>query len=119
MEEYNAEKLQEVKIPLLGDKVKGIVVKIRKDELSKLLTPEVLKKWPSSRPEDIGIQVTAQLETIPPMENNFTMTLPKDGISVGPNSNLRKWKKAFGNFPIEGQEVYLIADEKGRYQYKI
>jgi hypothetical protein len=114
--EYNPESFVEKKTPEIGDKKKAKVVEIKQGKLGELLERDVLERWKDADPEEQAIEVTAELEN--GMTRKKTITLPM-GQEVHPKSNLGKWKKVYGDYPKVDQEIFLIADADGFYQFQI
>lgn len=110
---YNPEELQAQLTPKTGTRVKGKVTKIGKGTLGDFIQPDLLKTWEGSQPDDPAIEVT--IITSDGYEKRRVLKYPTNNM-VSPKSNLAKWKKVYGGYPAEGQEIELVADENGFYQ---
>lgn len=115
--EYRPEEIKVVEKPQSGSRINGKVVLVEQGMLKDFIPFETLLKWKEEKPEKRVIKVTSQLET--GISKDIVITLPEDGKNAHHLSKMAKWVKSYGSAPAEGQNVYLIADGQGYYQYHL
>lgn len=115
---YEPEQLKEKTMPKAGTQIAATVSKIEEGTLKEFVPEDKLQKFENSSPEDRVLRVTAQSGEAGEIERNVLIMLPKDN-EVHPKSKMAQWKKKYGDYPKEGQEVYLIADADGYYQFNV
>lgn len=114
---YNPEKYTAAPTPKAGTKIKAKVTKVEDGLLGSFVDAEILKGWKNADPTSPAINVTVEGDyNGTPIKRSRTLTLPADGVVQG-GSNLGKWKRLYGAYPTEGQEVMLNADEQGYFQF--
>ncbi len=113
---YNAEALSDKPIPKVGTRVEAEITDIKSDRLGNLIPKEILDKWENGDADAPAIEVVAQCAD--GSIRRRTIQVPEDD-KVHPNSNLAKWRNAYGDFPHIGQKVYLTADVKGFFQFQV
>lgn len=114
--EYNPEEFKEKKVPKAGDRINAKVTEVKSGKLGDFVEKDALANWKNADPESPAIEIIATTEE--GHERKRTIPVPADG-EVHPQSNLAKWKKSYGAYPSEGQEIFLIADGDGWYQFLI
>jgi hypothetical protein len=114
MDMYNPNEFVEKKVLKPGTTITAKVTDIKKGVLSDFMAAEVLAKWENTTPDAACIEVTAT--TADGFSRKKILPLPLTN-EIHPKSNLAKWKKLFGAYPEEHQEIYLIADGEGYYQF--
>lgn len=126
LEAYDSKNFKVGKTIKPGDKIDAKVVLVTIDELQKLIKPESLPKWKTTLPTERMIKVVAQatMKTGKVIDRETIFNHPKekdlDGKwLVNPKSPLARWAESYGGLPVEGQEVYLLADGQGFYQFNI
>lgn len=113
---YDPNAMTEKPLPKVGDKVEGSVTDIKSGRLGDLIPADVLAKWENADPEAPAIEIVAQLDD--GSIRRRTVQIPSDD-KVHPQSNLAKWRKAYGAYPSVGQRIYLLADAQGFYQFQV
>jgi len=113
---YKPETFKEKEIPTAGNKITAKVAEIKSGVLKDFIDKDALEKWKNSTPDDPCIEVVVVCED--GTQRKRTMPYPADG-AIDPRSNLGKWKKAYGVYPAEGQDLFLIADAEGFYQFQV
>jgi hypothetical protein len=111
---YDQKKLFDKAVPKTGTQIKGVITKIIEGTLGDFIDSDILKKWEVASKNDEAIQVFFEGENI---KKDVTMSLPRTDLGVSVKSKLGKWKKAYGDYPFEGQEVFLTADSDGYFQF--
>jgi len=112
--EYNPESLKMRETPKAGSRCDAIVEKIEAGTLGDFVAPDALAKWNGAKTTDTAIRVIAR--TTDGFERKKTMPIDPTG-AVHPKSNLAKWNAAYGGFPKEGQQIFMIADSEGYWQF--
>ena len=115
--EYVAEQVKVVDKPSNGQRVNAVVASVEQGVLKDFIDFETLLKWKEKQPEKPCIKVTAQLENGD--KRYIVLSLPSDGKSAHHLSKLAKWIKSYAGAPKEGQQIYLIADGQGYYQFHL
>lgn len=113
---YDAAALRERPMPKVGQRIEAEITDIKSGKLGELIPAEVLAKWENGDAEAPAIEVVAQCTD--GSIRRRTVQVPTDN-QVHPNSNLAKWRNAYGDFPHVGQKVYLTADLKGFFQFAV
>lgn len=126
LEQYDSKNFKIGKTIKPGDKIDAKVVLVRIDELQKLIKPESLPKWKTTQPTDKMIKVVAQatMKNGKVIDRETIFNHPKDKDVdgkwiVNPKSPLNKWAEVYGSLPFEGQDIYLLADGLGFYQFQL
>lgn len=111
---YDMNNLKEKEMPKAGTKIDAKVTEIKSGVLGDFIEQSVLDTWKNANANDPAIEIHAT--TSEGFIRKRTLPTPKNE-EVYPSSNLGKWKKTYGQYPHEGQEIYLIADGEGFYQF--
>lgn len=111
---YDHTQMKEKPLPKAGTQEHGKVTVVEEGTLADFIDKEVLKKWEGSDKDDKALKVTFESDNI---KKDKVMTLPKTDEGVSPRSIMGKWKKAYGDYPHVGQEIFLTADADGYYQF--
>jgi hypothetical protein len=112
---YNPDALRKGELPKAGDKIAATVKNCFEGKLSQFISEEHLKKWPNAEPGQLALKVVVTLAN--GIELSKVLGLPSTN-EVHPKSNLQKWADMYGDYPREGQEIYLIADAQGMYLFQ-
>jgi hypothetical protein len=113
---YNPKEFVEKQLPKAGTRIDATVKEVSHGTIGDFIAPDVLVKWDNADPNGEAIEVHA--ETSDGLIRKVVITLPADK-SVHPRSKLAQWKKAYGEYPHEGQDVYLITDAEGFAQFQV
>ena len=111
---YDPDVLQARVLPKIGERINGTVSAIETGKIADLIGHEALQEWRNIKADDPAIRVAVKLSDGTTMRK--TMTMPPEN-QVHPKSNMAKWKKIYGGYPRVGQEVFLIANEEGYYEF--
>lgn len=98
--------------PKEGTIVKAKLTKVTEGKVRDFVTGNGIAAWGDKNAAAINLTAL----TPDGAERNMLCTLPKDKTVPG-NSKLGKWNTKYGKFPEVGDEVELIADEKGFFQF--
>jgi len=113
---YNPKEIKEKELPKPGTQVKGKVDAIKEGLLGDFVGKDALESWKNAAKDDNCIEVSVKLED--GSVRKQVISTPQDN-QAHPKSKLMKWNKAYGGFPIVGQEVYLTADAEGWFNFSL
>lgn len=113
---YDPKGFTEKPVPPVGTKIEAKVTQVTTGRLGELIPAEILAKWKNGDPESPAIEVVALCSD--GSIRRRTIQLP-EANEVHPQSNLGKWKAAYGKYPQVGQKIFLCTDEKGFYQFQV
>ena len=111
---YKPTAFKEKVLPKVGTQIKGIVTNVEEGKLSDFVEADSLAKWQKANPEDDCIQISCTTED--GLIRKRVIQLPTE-LEVHPKSNLANWKNKYGGYPALDQEIYLIADAEGWFQF--
>lgn len=111
---YKPEEYKEKETVKEGTKQKAKVVSIEEGFIGQFIEEEVLSKWKGVDPQSPAIEVTVKADD--GSQRKRVMPIPQDGY-YHKNSNIAKWKRIYGGWPAIGQEVELIADNNGFWNF--
>ena len=111
---YDLTKLQNKPVPKDGDRVKAVVKTVTKGVLKDFVPESVIATWDGRKPEDAALEVSVTTED--GYNKTKVINYPENHM-VSPKSVLAKWKKVYGQYPHDGQQIELVADEEGYYQF--
>jgi len=108
-------KVVESEKPTPGTIIEGEVVAVRKGTLDSFLSEEQLEKW-NKDPKSMTVEVEVMYEWNG-YKNIRRKLLPLPTTNkISKNSNLYKWLKNYGSFPVKGQKVKLMANSDGFFR---
>lgn len=110
---YNPKEFEEKILPEAGDKIKAKIIQIDEGCLKEFVSEDAILKWGVSK-DAPSIHIIA--ETSEGDVRKRVIVLPEDN-KIHPQSNLGKWKTTFKEYPHVNQEIFLLADSKGFYQF--
>jgi hypothetical protein len=113
---YNPDVLQAKVMPKPGERTNATITEIKTGKLGEFVDKDVLSTWKNADPESPVIEISASIGDS--MTRKKIIHVPPSG-QVHPLSNLAKWKKTYGDYPRQGQQVFLVADEEGFYQFVV
>ena len=97
-------------------RVDGIVIRIEEGTVKQFYSPEALAKYEDRNPEAAAINVVVEHQyNNVPTQRSKTITLPPNN-KAHPKSSMAKWIKQYGKPPEVGQQVKLVANEKGYFE---
>lgn len=109
---YNPERYKEKELLAEGTEVKAIVEEIQVGKLTDFV--QNIENW---KAEPTAQAILIRARATDGQVRSRTMLLPEDD-EIHPQSNLAKWRKKYGDFPKEGQEIVLVADKDGFLQFE-
>lgn len=122
---YDYTKIEKQPTPEEGDRVGAKIVDIESGVLRDFVRPEYLPSWAEDKNDAASVEVAGEKTAI------RITAKTKSGITkrrifhyppnmmVSPRSNLAKWRKVYGEYPHIGQEVELVADKDGYYDFLV
>jgi hypothetical protein len=113
---YTPEAYKDKPKPKAGTQINAVVKSIEDGKIKDFVGKEALTSWKNVNPDTQVIQVTAITET--GFDRKKTIVTPMND-QVDERSNLGKWKAKYGAYPYVGQEIYLIADGDGYFQFAL
>ena len=112
---YDPAALSEKPLAKVGTRIDAEITKINSGKLGDYISEEILDKWENGDAEALAIEIFATCTD--GSIRRKTMQVPETD-QVHPNSNLAKWRNAYGDYPHIGQKIFLTADMKGFYQFQ-
>ena len=114
---YDGTKLVDKELPKAGTQKAGKISKIEEKTLLEAVGKDKVDKFENLEQNHPCIVVTCECDD--GTKRSRMLTLPKDGFEIHPESNMGKWKKAYGGYPTTGQAVYLQATDKGWFDFNL
>lgn len=96
----------------VGEKTKTSVIEIHEGIEEDFRSPNFWEKIDATKDEIERLKKTAAIEILTANGARMVIRLPADD-KIRPNSNIALWKKTYGDYPEEGQDVYTKTDENG------
>lgn len=113
---YNPTRYTEKQLPKEGETMPATVTDIKEGTLGDFIPEEALAKWDNANAADRAIQISALTQT---GEIRKRVVQLPETEEIHPRSNLARWKANYGDYPKIGQEIVLIADKDGWFQFKV